>query len=49
MLIKILGGILLAFGVYLAAQMLFGVLSAVLSVAFVGLLIWGGVRLLKRA
>lgn len=48
MLLKIIGGILLAFGVLLAAKMLFGILVAVLSVAFVGVLIWGGWRLLSR-
>lgn len=47
MLIKILGGVLLAIGAYFAFQMLMGVLMAVLSVAVVGGLIWGGLRLLR--
>lgn len=47
MLIKILGGVLLAVGAYFAIQMLLGVIWAVLSVAVVGGLIWGGLRLLK--
>ncbi len=48
MLIKILGGILLTVGVLLAAKMLFGILAAVASVAFVGVLIWAGWRLLSK-
>ncbi|MBT3344318.1 MAG: hypothetical protein HN712_07930 [Gemmatimonadetes bacterium] len=49
MLVKILGGVLLTVGVLLAAKMLFGVLAAVASVAFVGVLIWAGWRLISRA
>ena len=49
MLVKILGGVLLTIGVLLAAKMLFGLLAAVASIACVGVLIWGGWRLLSRA
>ena len=47
MLIKILGAALLAVGAWFAFQMLLGVIWAILSVAIVGGLIWGGLRLLK--
>ena len=47
MLIKILGAALLVVGVVLALDMLLGVLWSILSVAFVGVLLWGGWRLLK--
>jgi hypothetical protein len=49
MLVKILGGILLTVGVLFAAKMLFGFLVAILSIAAVGGLIWGGWRLLSRS
>ena len=47
MLIKILGGLLLAVGGWFAFKMFLGVIWAVLSVAVVGGMIWGGLRLLK--
>jgi len=47
MLIKILGGLLLAVGGWFAFKMFLGVIWAVLSVAVVGGIIWGGLRLLK--
>ena len=47
MLPKILGAVLLAVGAWFAFQMVLGVLWAVLSVAAVGGLLWGGWRLLK--
>jgi hypothetical protein len=47
MLIKILGGVLLAVGAWFAFKMMLGVIWAILSVAVVGGLIWGGLRLLK--
>jgi hypothetical protein len=47
MLLKIVGGALLAVGAILAFKMLLGVLWAVLSVVFVAALLWGGWRLLK--
>ena len=47
MLIKILGGALLAVGAWYAFQMLLGVIWALLSVAVVGGMIYGGLRLLK--
>ena len=47
MLIKILGAALLAVGAWFAFQMVLGVIWAILSVAIVGGLIWGGLRLLK--
>ena len=47
MLVKIIGGALLIVGGLLALKMLLGVLWAVLSVAVVVALIWGGWRLLK--
>ena len=47
MLIKILGAALLAVGAWFAFKMLLGVIWAILSVAIVGGLIWGGLRLLK--
>jgi hypothetical protein len=47
MLIKILGGVLLAVGAWFAFQMLWSAIVIALSVAAVGGLIWGGLRLLK--
>ena len=47
MLIKILGGMLLAVGAWFALKMVLSVLWALLAVAAVGGLIWGGLRLLK--
>lgn len=47
MLIKILGGLLLAVGAWFAFQMLLSVVWVAVSVAAVGGLIWGGLRLLK--
>ena len=47
MLIKIPGGVLLAVGAWFAFKMMLGVIWAILSVAVVGGLIWGGLRLLK--
>ena len=47
MLLKILGGALLAVGAWFAFQMLLGVIWAFLSVAVVGGMIWGGLRLLR--
>jgi hypothetical protein len=47
MLLKILGGALLAVGAWFAFQMLLGVIWGFFSVAVVGGMIWGGLRLLK--
>ncbi|MFH1571850.1 MAG: hypothetical protein ABIL09_27925 [Gemmatimonadota bacterium] len=48
MLIKILGGILLLIGLALAARMLFGIITVLVSLLAVALLIYYGLRLLKR-
>jgi hypothetical protein len=47
MLIKILGGLLLAVGAYFAFGLFMSVVGTILTVAAAGLLIWGGLRLLK--
>ncbi len=48
MLVKILGGLLLVVGIVLALQYVFSLLMTVISVLFIGALIYGGWRLLSR-
>ena len=48
MLVKILGGLMLAVGAFFAMKMLFDILVAALSIAMIGALLYFGWRLLSR-
>lgn len=48
MLVKILGGLMLAIGAFFALKMLFNILVAAASIALIGALLYYGWRLLSR-